>query len=93
MKTEVYSWRLSSELKSDIEREARIRKSGISSILDMAVRAWLKRSHKSDRDDEHQLKLHTAAANHFGVLGGNNSRRAETARKVVRQRLSKRYAR
>jgi hypothetical protein len=93
MKTEVYSWRLSSELKSDIEREARLRKTGISSILDMAVRAWLERSHHGERDDQRQRKLHAAAANHIGVLAGNNPRRAETARKVIRQRLSRRYAR
>ena len=44
MKTEVYSWRLSAEAKADLEREARFRKVPVSTILDAAVRDWLKKS-------------------------------------------------
>ena len=47
MRTEVYSWRLSGELKSDLEREARLRKVPVSSVLETAVRDWLK---KGDAD-------------------------------------------
>ena len=34
MKTEVYSWRLSGELKSDLEREARLRRVPVSLVLE-----------------------------------------------------------
>ena len=40
MRTEVYSWRLSDELKSDLERESRLRQVPVSSVLEAAVRAW-----------------------------------------------------
>ena len=93
MKTEVYSWRLSEELKLNLEREAHLRKVSVSSVLETAVRDWLKKSNTDTPDDQAQGKLHTAAARCLGVLRGANSRRAETAREVVRRRLRRRYAR
>jgi len=93
MKTEVYSWRLSEELKSDLERQARLRKVSVSSVLETAVRNWLKNSNADVPDDQAQRRLHAAAARCLGVLAGLNSRRAETAREVVRKRLRRRYAR
>ena len=93
MKTEVYSWRLSEELKSDLEREAHHRKVSVSSVLETAVRDWLKKSDTDAPDDQAQRKLRAAAARCLGVLTGLNSRRAETAREVVRRRLRRRYAR
>jgi predicted transcriptional regulator len=91
MKTEVYSWRLSEELKSDLEREAYLRKVSVSSVLETAVRDWLTKSNAPD--DQAQRKLRAAAARCLGVLTGLNSRRAETAREAVRRRLKRRYAR
>jgi hypothetical protein len=92
MKTEVYSWRLSEELKSDLEREAHLRKVSVSSVLETAVRDWLKKSNTDAPDDRAQRKLHTAAERCLGALTGLNSRRAESAREVVRKRLRRRYA-
>jgi len=93
MKTEVYSWRLSQELKSDLEREAHHRKVSVSSVLETAVRDWLKKSNTEAPDDQAQRKLRAAAARCLGVLTGLNPRRAETAREAVRGRLKRRYAR
>jgi post-segregation antitoxin (ccd killing protein) len=93
MKTEIYSWRLSEELKSDLEREAHVRKVSVSSVLETAVRDWLKKSNTDAPDEQAQRKLHTTAARCLGVLAGLNSRRAETAREAVRRRLRRRYAR
>jgi hypothetical protein len=93
MKTEVYSWRLSSEVKSDLEREARQRKLPVSSVLDLAVREWLKKNDVDDGDQEAQRRLHTAAAGCLGVLARGNPVRAETARATVRERLRRRHAR
>jgi hypothetical protein len=92
MRNEVYSWRLPGAVKSDLEREARLRKVSVSSVLDMAVRDWLKKSHAAS-GDEAQQNLHAAAARCLGVLAGNNSRRAESARQALRERLRGRYAR
>jgi len=93
MKTEVYSWRVSSELKSALEREARIRKVSISAIVDSAVRNWLQKSAADPAEAAEQRRLHRAAASCFGMLAGGNPRRAETARESIRQRLGRRYAR
>jgi hypothetical protein len=93
MKTEVYSWRLSSDLKSDLERASRLRKLSTSSILDQAVRDWLKKGNEDVADNEVQRRLHAAAANCVGVLAGSNPRRAETARQAIRQRLGRRHGR
>jgi hypothetical protein len=62
MKTEVYSWRLSSEVKSDLEREARQRKLPVSSVLDLAVREWLKKNDVDAGDQEAQRRLPSAAS-------------------------------
>lgn len=93
MKSEVYSWRLSSEVKSDLEREARERKVPVSSILELAVHEWLKKNDRDDGDEEAQGRLHAAAANCLGVLAHGNPRRSETARATVRERLRRRDAR
>jgi predicted transcriptional regulator len=90
MKTEVYSWRLSDELKSDLEREARLRKVPVSAVLETAVRDWLKKGDPDASEDEAQERLHTAAANCFGVLTSGNARRSETARETLRTRLRQR---
>ncbi len=93
MKTEVYSWRLSGELKSDLERQARLQKVSISAILDTAVREWLKKSAIEVSGDEAQRKLHAAAEKYIGALKGLDRDRAETVRETVRKRLRRRYGR
>jgi len=93
MRSEVYSWRLTGELKEDLEREARLRKVPVSSILDLAVREWLRKSGLDVAGDDAQRELHKAAGRCLGVLAGGNSRRAETARETIRKRLRRRRAR
>ena len=92
MKTEVYSWRLSEDVKANLEQEARFRKVPVSYILDVAVREWLKKSSVDTAGEEVQRKLHAAAGRCLGVLAGGNHRRAETARERIRERL-RRHAR
>jgi hypothetical protein len=93
MKTEVYSWRLSSDLKSELEREARIRKASVSSVLDLAVRDWLGKTAEPREELDEQRRLHAAAAACVGTFTGRNPHRAETARASIRQRLGRRYGR
>jgi hypothetical protein len=89
MKTEVYSWRLSEELKTDLEREARVRRLPVSSVLDLAVRDWLKKSRADVAGDAAQRELHAAAEDCLGTFASGDSRRAETARKTIRGRLQR----
>jgi hypothetical protein len=95
MKTEVYSWRLSGELKSDLEREARLRKVPVSAVLETAVRDWLelKKDETDLSEDDAQRRLHSAAASSFGALASGKPRRAETARAALRERLRRRHVR
>jgi hypothetical protein len=92
MKTEVYSWRVSTELKTGLEREARRRKMSLSAVLDLAAQDWLKKSDAGNESEE-QRRLQQAASECFGVLEGGGRRRSESVRKAVRQRLLRRYGR
>lgn len=93
MKTEVYSWRVSSDLKQDLEREAQRRKASVSSILDAAARDWLKKSRESVADDEEQKRLHAAVEPLIGSISGADPYRSERVSEIVRERLRRRYGR
>ena len=93
MDTEVYSWRVSRELKSDLERQARIRKTSLSAVLNLAARDWLKQSAAAVGEDEAQRRLPEAGMKCMGAIAGGNPRRAETAREAIRERLKRRHAR
>jgi hypothetical protein len=92
VKTEVYSWRVSTEIKTGLERAARSRKVSLSAVLDLAAREWLTRT-GSEGDEETQRKLHKAASESFGVLESGDPNRSETARDAVRKRLRRRNGR
>jgi hypothetical protein len=89
MKTEVYSWRVSTELKAGLEREARRRKTSVSMVLDQAAREWLSRAMTGGGEDE-QRRLHEAAAKCFGAFAGGDAYRSRNARTAVRERLNTR---
>jgi hypothetical protein len=93
MKTEVYSWRVSAELKAGLEREARRRKTSLSSILDLAAQEWLNKSAADTDGDEAQHRLHQAAAKCLGAFAGGDAHRSENARRSIQQRLRRRYER
>lgn len=91
MKTEVYSWRVSTDLKTGLEREARRRNMSVSAVLDLAAREWLNKSGAESDADEEQIRLQQAALRCFGAFEGGNDRRSEKARDDVRRRLRRRY--
>ena len=93
MKSEVYSWRVPSEIKSQLERESRLRKMPVSAILEAALGDWLNNNTRQADDEEHQRRLHAEAEVCLGVLAGRNPRRAETARETIRKRLANHRAR
>ena len=93
MKSEVYSWRVSTDLKTGLEREARRRKISLSAVLDLAARDWLNKGGAEIEGDEEQLRLQKAASKCFGALASGNAHRSENARQAVRQRLRRHYGR
>jgi hypothetical protein len=93
MKTEVYSWRVSSDVKASLEQEARRRKISMSAALDAATREWLEKSAMETEGHDEQRRLQRAASTWLGRLSGGNAKRAETASQAVRDRLRRRYGR
>ncbi len=93
MKTEVYSWRVSTELKTGLERAARRRKTSLSAVLDLAAQEWLTRSGAANEDGAEQRRLQQAASPCLGAFASGEARRSETVRQTVRQRLRRRYGR
>lgn len=93
MKTEVYSWRLSTDLKMGLEREARRRKTSLSSVLDQAARDWLSKGGAEVEADAEQLRLRKAASKCVGSISGEDPHRSENVRQAVRERLRQRNGR
>ena len=92
MKTEVYSWRVSSDLKIGLEREARRRKLSLSAVLDLAAQDWLGRI-ADNQGDQEQRRLQLAATDCFAAFESGDSTRSETVRTAVRRRLQRKRAR
>ena len=67
MKTEVYSWRVSSQLKSDLERAARSRKVPVSKVLHEAAIFWRQAQQPQETDEQ----LHCRHAAHKQTSGTN----------------------
>jgi len=94
MKTEVYSWRLSPRLKSELEEAARARQESLAELLDQIARDWLERVCGSGTEEEdRQQRLREAALKTIGTLHGGRADRAENARSEVRARIARRHAR
>jgi hypothetical protein len=94
MKTEVYSWRVSPDIKTSLEREARRRKISVSAALDLAARDWLhKTSMATEGDEEEQYRLKKAASRWLGALASGDAQRSEKVSRTVRQRLRRGYGR
>jgi hypothetical protein len=93
MKNEVYSWRVSTDLKTELEREARRRELSLSAVLELAARDWLGKGGADIDSDEEQLRLRKAASKCFGAIASGNAHRSEEVRQAVRQRLRQRHDR
>jgi hypothetical protein len=93
MKTEVYSWRVSTETKMALEHEARRRNVSLAALLETAAQEWLKRVNASTDDDERQRELRQTAERHFGVIAGSNPNRSTQVRELVRARLRQKHGR
>ena len=93
MKTEVYSWRVASDLKSELEDEARRRKTSVSLILEQAAREWLSNSGEDLAGDKAQRRLHRAASKCLGAFEGGDPHRSENVKQRLRERLRGRHGR
>jgi hypothetical protein len=93
-KNEVYSWRLSTDLKMRLEAAARDEKTSVSTILDRVVREWLAQRSQGEEDDaEQQRRLRERVMKVVGTisvdLGGSATN--ERVREVMGEQLMKKY--
>ena len=92
-KSEVYSWRVGADLKAALEDAAREEGTSVGELLDRMARQWLQdRGAGASESEAGQGRIRASAARFIGALAGGNPRRAEGARREVRERLAKRRA-
>ncbi len=92
-KTEVYSWRVATELKAGLEDAAREERTSVGELLARVVRQWLSdRASGTPESEAAQQRIRASLKRYVGSLAGGNPRRAEGARREVRERLAKRRA-
>lgn len=93
-KSEVYSWRIARHRKIALEDEARRSGKSLSALLDDITAQWLvARAEHAEREPDRQARLRAEVAKVIGTIAGGKPRRAEQARALVRQRLTRRRAR
>jgi hypothetical protein len=92
-KSEVYSWRLSSELKRQLEEAASAEKASIGAILDRVMRDWLRtREPSEEKDAEQQRRLHERARKAMGTVSiGLGPYTNKRVREVMGEYLEKKY--
>ena len=94
MKGEVYSWRLSRDLKDDLEEAARREGVSLSRLLERIARDWLKaRSSPAEDDEAEQERLRAIAMQFVGTIRGGDPGRAAEVSKRVREVLARKYGR
>jgi len=92
-KTEVYSWRLSPYLKSELAREARVRGMSFAALLESISQQWLSEGATRDLSaNDREQRLRQAAMPFVGSLNGGDPDRASQARQRVREKLRRQRA-
>jgi hypothetical protein len=92
-KSEVYSWRVAADLKAALEDAAREERTSVGELLSRMVRQWLDdRTAGASESEAGQRRIRAFAERFVGSLAGGNPRRAESARRELRERLAKRRA-
>jgi hypothetical protein len=94
MKSEVYSWRLSPDLKDDLEAAARREHMSVSRLLERIAREWLQARAAAVADDEaEQERLRAIAMRYVGALRSGDPHLSEKVSERVREHLLRAHAR
>jgi hypothetical protein len=94
MKGEVCSWRLSRDLKNDLEDAARREGVSLARLLERISRDWLKARASAAEDDEAEPERLRAVAMQFvGTIRGGDPDRSARVSQRVRERLASERAR
>jgi predicted membrane chloride channel (bestrophin family) len=90
-KSEILSWRLSREVKTQLETAARDEKASVDAILDRAVREWLvKRPRQLSEEEQRRLREQLLQAAGTVSVGGPSATNAEV-RRVMGEYLEAKY--
>ena len=93
-KTEVYSWRLSLELKDSLEALARSQGRSLADLLEEMTMERIERGNLAGESEwERQEKLRAAAMRFVGAISGDDPDRAAKSSELVRARLAARHGR
>lgn len=93
MKDEVYSWRVSSDKKADLEGEARREGTSLARLLDQITGEWLERRRSSRNGDEaEQAAIRRRAMAAVGALQTRDSTLASKSREIVRARIVNKHS-
>ena len=93
MKGEVYSWRLSRELKDDLEAEAHKEGVSLSRLLERIARDWLQQRSGAADDEAEQERIRARAMRFVGALRSGDPDLSEKVSERVRERLLRAHAR
>jgi len=92
MKTEVYSWRISAALKTELEEQARVEGRSLSSLLQEFATEGLRTRRNGQSDDEAaQAALRKRVMATVGTIHGKDPLRAERASELVREIIHKKH--
>lgn len=86
-KSEVYSWRLSTELKHRLEARARAERMSLAAFVERVVREWLSASPECE-DDAEARGARAAADRCVGSLAGGDAGRSRRVTGTVRAKLA-----
>ena len=94
-KSEVYSWRLSPQLKRQLEEAANAENASIGAILERVMLDWLStREPSEEADAEEQRRLHARARKAMGTVSiGLGPYTNERVREVIGEYLEEKYRR
>ena len=93
-KSEVYSWRLSTELKTKLEAAARDEKTSIGAVLERVVREWLDARASGDQNDAEQQRKRAAVMACAGIYKGDGTAATnKRVREVMGEYLEAKYGR
>ena len=93
-KTEVYSWRVASEVKEALEEASRERGVSMASIIDDAVAEYLARPQTAiEADEAERQRFWESVRPLLGTINGGDPDRSSQVRQRVRQRLREKHLR
>ena len=92
-KSEVYSWRVTPELKQALEEKAQLRGVSLGAMLEEISMEFLSRPAATAADDEaEQQRIWERVKPYIGSIRGGDPDRASQVRERVRERLPRRRA-